>query len=147
VKAALHRGRARLREIAKEPDDTPVPALAEGERSRLAAYVDRFNARDFDAIRDMLAEEVRLDLVSRTRLKGRREVATYVHNYSEVRDWHLVPALLEGRPVVMVRDPGDASGLPAYFILLAWRGGEVADIRDFRYARYVVEGAEFVPLD
>ena len=62
VKSALHRGRSRLRELAKEPDDQTVPVLAEPERSRLAAYVERFNARDFDAIRDMLADEVRLDL-------------------------------------------------------------------------------------
>ena len=45
----------------------PLPVLAEPERSRLAAYVDRFNARDFDAVRDMLGEEVRLELVNRTR--------------------------------------------------------------------------------
>ena len=34
VKAALHRGRARLRELAQEPDDAPLPGLAEPERSR-----------------------------------------------------------------------------------------------------------------
>src|SRR5262249_8626195 len=63
VKAALHRGRARLRELAREADGIPLPILGEPERSLLAAYVERFNARDFDAIRDMLADEVRLDLV------------------------------------------------------------------------------------
>jgi hypothetical protein len=40
-----------------------TPALAEPERLLLANYVDRFNARDFDAVRDMLADEVRLELV------------------------------------------------------------------------------------
>ena len=40
VKAALHRGRARLRALADEPDDRPVPALAEPERARLADYVE-----------------------------------------------------------------------------------------------------------
>ena len=49
VKAALHRGRARLRELAGEPDDAPVPVLPEAERSLLARYIERFNARDFDA--------------------------------------------------------------------------------------------------
>src|SRR6266849_6452265 len=47
VKAALHRGRTRLRDLAQEPDDVPLPILAEAERSLLAAYVERFNARDF----------------------------------------------------------------------------------------------------
>jgi RNA polymerase sigma-70 factor (ECF subfamily) len=51
VKAALNRGRRRLRELAKEPEDLSIPVLAEPERSLLAEYVDRFNARDFDAPR------------------------------------------------------------------------------------------------
>src|ERR1700760_3714123 len=50
-KAALHRGRARLSNIK---DEAPVvmPISAE-ERARLRAYADRFNARDFDALRDL----------------------------------------------------------------------------------------------
>src|SRR5438046_1473412 len=35
VKAALQRGRGRLRALAAEADDTPPPALAEPERTRL----------------------------------------------------------------------------------------------------------------
>src|SRR5579859_4547619 len=81
IKAALHRGRARLRELAQEPDDRPAPALSEQQRSLLAAYVERFNARDFDAVRDMLADEVRLELVNKVRRQGRSAVAGYFHNY------------------------------------------------------------------
>src|SRR6266550_1861702 len=47
VKAALHRGRAQLRELAGEPDDAPPPRLSDADRARLTAYVSRFNARDF----------------------------------------------------------------------------------------------------
>src|SRR5258708_18665608 len=77
IKAALHRGRARLRELALEPEDAPVPALAERERALLAAYVDRFNARDVDAVRAMLADEVKLDLVARHQRTRRRHVSKY----------------------------------------------------------------------
>ncbi len=146
VKAALHRGRARLREIAKEPDDTPVPALAERERSRLAAYVDRFNARDFDAVRNMLADDVRLDLVAKLRLSGRSDVGNYFGNYSRIADWNLVPGLVDGRPAALVFDPGDSSGRPTYFVLLEWGGDGLVNIRDFRFARYAIEGAELLVL-
>jgi len=115
VKAALHRGR--LRELAKEPEDRPMPILPEPERSLLAAYVDRFNARDFDAVRDMLADEVRLELVNRSRMDGRREVGKYFHNYRLTQDWHLVPALVDRRPALVVRDPGDPSRAAAYFVV------------------------------
>jgi RNA polymerase sigma-70 factor, ECF subfamily len=142
VKAALNRGRTRLRELASEPEDLAVPTLREPERSLFLAYVDRFNARDFDAIRDMLADEVRLELVNRTRMHGRREVGTYLHNYGLAHDWHFVPALLERRPALAVRDPGDPLAAVAYFVLLQWEQGRLIHIRDFRYARYVTEGAE-----
>ncbi len=146
VKAALHRGRARLREIAKEPDDTAVPALAERERWRLAAYVDRFNARDFDAVRNMLADDVRLDLVAKLRLSGRSEVGNYFGNYSRIADWRLVPGLVDRRPAALVFDPGDSSGRPTYFVLLEWGGDGLVNIRDFRFARYAIEGAELLVL-
>jgi len=147
VKAALHRGRARLRELASEPDDRALPVLSDSQRSLLSAYVDRFNARDFDAIRDMLADEVRLELVARRRMNGRKEVGTYLHNYAHTKDWKLVIGLIEGRPAVFVRDPGDASAAPLYFILLEWEGGRLLNIRDFRYARYAIEGAELMVLN
>ena len=71
VKASLHRGRARLRELAEEPEDAPQPSLSDAERARLATYVAHFNARDFDAIRAMVADDVRLELVNKTRMRGK----------------------------------------------------------------------------
>ncbi len=148
VKAALHRGRTRLIELADEPEDGPRPLLSEADRARLGAYVEHFNARNFDAIRDMIADDVRLDLVNKTRIDGKAEVSRYFGNYSKVHDWHLVPGLVEGRPAVLVFDPG-APLAPKYFMLLRWDGGKVAAIRDFRHASYVAEGVEFsvVPVE
>ena len=139
-------------ELAHRPRDEPAPArrgllrrvIDAIERSLLAAYVERFNARDFDAIRDMLADEVRLDLVAKLQRKGRTEVANYFDNYARLEDWHLIPGLVDGRPAVLVRNPSDPTGKPAYFILLQWEGDRVANIRDFRFARYATEGAELL---
>jgi RNA polymerase sigma-70 factor (ECF subfamily) len=146
IKASLHRGRARLRELALEPDDAPLPALTAQQRAQLEAYVDRFNARDMDAVRAMLADEVRLDLVARHRLAGRGEVSRYFGNYSNVHDWHLAPGTVDGRAAVLVCDPGDPQGPPRYFVLLDWHADQVLQIRDFRYARYVIDGAEIARL-
>jgi RNA polymerase sigma-70 factor, ECF subfamily len=142
VKAALNRGRTRLQVLALEPEDQAMPELAEIERARLATYVNLFNSRDFDAIRDMLAADVRLDLVGRTGMAGKQEVARYFGNYSAIHDWLLVPGFIDCRPGILVCDPANPSSRPKYFILLQWTGGAVATIRDFRHARYAVEGAE-----
>ena len=144
VKAALHRGRARLRELAEEPDDLPRPQMSLADRERLGAYVAHFNARDFDAIRAMISDDVRLDLVSKTRMKGRVEVSRYFGNYSQIADWHLVPGLVEGRPAILVFDPSQPGAAPKYFILLQWSADKVAEIRDFRHAPYVIDGAEYL---
>jgi RNA polymerase sigma-70 factor, ECF subfamily len=143
VKAALHRGRKQLREIADEPDDWPHPELSKADRDRLGVYVAHFNARDFDAIRAMIADDVRLDLVNRTRLNGKAEVARYFGNYSKAADWHLVPGLVEGHPAILVFDPGEPGSGPKYFMLLQWSAGKVATIRDFRHASYIIDGAEY----
>jgi RNA polymerase sigma-70 factor, ECF subfamily len=147
VKAALHRGRARLRELAGEGDDRPLPVLADAERVRLQLYVDRFNARDFDAVRDMLADDVRLDLVNRMQRAGKPQVATYFTNYARIRGWRFVPGMIEGRPSIMVYDDAIPSDRPAYFVLLDWSGARILQIRDFRYASYVFSEAEFIVFD
>jgi RNA polymerase sigma-70 factor (ECF subfamily) len=146
VKAALHRGRERLREIAQEPDDRPPPRLAEPERARLATYIERFNARDFDAVRAMLADDVKLDLVNRTRRAGRKDVSVYFTNYDKATHWHFMLGFVERRPAILVRDPKDPGGKPNYFILLDWTGGQLANIRDFLYAPYAIDGAEVTIL-
>jgi len=147
VKAALHRGRARLRALANEPHDYQLPPLAESQRALLSAYVDRFNARDFDAIREMLADEVRLELVAKTRMNGRKQVGTYLSNYAQAMDWMCTMGMVEGQPAVLVHAPDDPSGKPIYFVLLKWSDGRLLHIRDFRYARYAIEGAELTIVE
>ncbi len=145
VKSALHRGRTRLRELARSWHDTPRSEVAL-QKTLLSKYIERFNARDFDAIRNMLADEVKLDLVSRERRYGKTAVSGYVTNYSHNDDWKFGLGLVDGRPAIVVGTPGDASEKVDYFIMLRWAGNRVLDIRDFRYARYVMESADVVRL-
>ena len=144
AKAALHRGRAQLREIAGEPEDAPLPKLSDADRDRLGAYVAHFNARDFDAIRSLIADDVKLELVGKTRLSGKAEVSRYFGNYSNVSDWRLVAGLVEGRPAILVFDPDAPNSRAKYFMLLDWSADKVTTIRDFRHASYVIEGAEYL---
>jgi RNA polymerase sigma-70 factor (ECF subfamily) len=143
VKASLHRGRGKLRELAAEPTAALPPVLDAADLRQLSLYVERFNAHDFDSIRAMLAEDVRLDLVNRVHWTGKALTSRYFGNYSDANDWRLEPGWIETQPAIIVRD---SSAAPVYFMLIEWAGDSVSRIVDYRHARYVVEAAELTAL-
>ena len=49
--------------------DALQPRLSDAERAQPNADVAHFNARDFDAVRATIADDIRLDLVNRTRMR------------------------------------------------------------------------------
>jgi RNA polymerase sigma-70 factor (ECF subfamily) len=140
VKAALHRGRTRLKALSEFDDNEATLPLTEREHERLARYVDRFNARDFDAVRDMLAEDVRLELVGRFVRRGKPGVSQYFGNYAGRSDWFFTIGFVEGRPAVLSHRPHDATRTTVNFIQLEWAGDAICLIRDFYHAPYAVEG-------
>ena len=135
VKSSLHRARAALPAERGEPQGRATLAVS----THLQRYAALFNARDWDGVRALLADDARLDLVSRRKLVG-REVGTYFSNYDGVPGWRVDPAWLDGEEVLAVRlAAGDAR--PAYIIVLGWRDDRVRTIRDYRYVPYIVREA------
>ncbi|RVC45648.1 RNA polymerase sigma factor, partial [Mesorhizobium sp. M4B.F.Ca.ET.088.02.2.1] len=147
TKAALHRGRAELRALAAAPEEAVMPALDADDERRLRHYVDLFNARDFDAVRALIAEDIQLEVVNRTRLRGKKQASTYFGNYDRVSDWALSLGFVEDRPAILIRDPKAPDSAVRGFMLIEWRGEEVAGIRDFRYAPYCLADADIRPVD
>ncbi|MGN6316943.1 sigma-70 family RNA polymerase sigma factor [Trinickia sp.] len=140
VKSALHRGRTRLKAVARMPVK-PRPAMNEADRERLEAYVERFNARDFDALRNLLSEEVRLDLVGRAQYAGRKGVSQYFGRYEANTACRLALGYAEDRIVLLASDRAIGNDV-GYVIELGWGGDRLVAIRDFRYGMYVMEGLE-----
>jgi len=137
VKAALVRGRARLREAADVPTAEP-----NAERAELERYASLFNARDWDGVRSLIGEDCKLDLVSRSQRRG-KAVGAYFGRYA-AENVTLRTAMLEGQLVLAAHVDGAVA--PAYFILLAWHDGRVVDIRDFRYVPYIAADADLVEI-
>jgi RNA polymerase sigma-70 factor (ECF subfamily) len=136
VKAALVRGRRNLLEGGKESPLGDVTA-----RAQLDKYASLFNARDWDGLRQLVADDCRLDLVSKSQRRG-KEVGMYFGRYAK-EDVSLRVARLEGRLVLAAHVGGAPK--PAYFILLEWADGSVRAIRDFRYVPYIASEAELDP--
>ena len=146
AKSALQRGRAALRQWAQQPDETRVPLMPDADRKRVSTYVRLFQQGDFDAIRAMLADDVKLDLVNRLKLEGRESVDRYFTRYAEESKWRYAFGAIEGRPAMLVFDSGNPSQKPAYFVLIDWQGDRIAGIRDFLFTPYAIEAADWVLL-
>lgn len=145
TKAALHRGRGELRALASE--ETVMPRLDADDERRLRRYVDLFNARDFDAVRALIAEDIQLEVVNRTRLSGKAQASTYFGNYDRASDWALSLGFVEGQPAILIRDPQTPDGAVRGFMLVEWLDEQVIAIRDFRYAPYCVVDADIRPIE
>ncbi len=138
LKAHLARGRARLRTISETRDQPAVPGPASDAVTR---YVALFNQRDWDGLRALLAEDVRLHQSTHPVRVGAADVGTFFGIYATIDGVWLAPAWLEGREVIAVFEQKD-DAKPGYIMWLEWRDGKISLIRDYRYVRYVVADAE-----
>ncbi|CAN7716850.1 sigma-70 family RNA polymerase sigma factor [Bosea sp. LjRoot237] len=142
VKGHLARGRARLQQIGTKDD--PVPNAGSASPA-VTHYVALFNRRDWDGLRALLAEDVKLVQVTHPPRTGRAHVGAFFTIYARSGEVWLMPAWLEGREVIAVFE-NRADPKPSYIMWLEWRDGRISFIHDYRYARYVVAEAAMVLL-
>jgi RNA polymerase sigma factor (sigma-70 family) len=139
VKAHLARGRARLKAVNAQAPARPAPRPPSPE---VARYVALFNGRDWDGLRAMLADDVRL-VQSTHPLRAGAEVRMFFGIYAQYAPVRLAPAWLDSREVIAVYEDS-RSVKPSYVMWLEWTEGRISFIRDYRYVRYVVDDAELV---
>ena len=140
VKAHLARGRSCLKAINEQATTTVAPSRPSPE---VARYVALFNQRDWDGLRTMLADDVRLKQSAYPERVGAADVGMFFGIYSRSPTVHLAPAWLDGREVVAVWE-NSKSQQPDYFMWLEWKDGRISFIRDYRHVRYVVDDAAIV---
>ena len=138
VKAHLARGRTRLRQINAQPEPlvvVPPPSAA------VSRYVTLFNQHDWDALRTLLANDVKLSQSTHSLRVGRAEVGMFFTIYAQSPEVWLAPAWLEGQEVIAVFE-NRADAQPSYMMWLEWVDGRIQFIRDYRYVRYVIAAAD-----
>jgi RNA polymerase sigma factor (sigma-70 family) len=146
AKSALQRGRVALRRLAQAPEDTRLPLMSDSDRRKIAEYVHLFQSGDFDAIRAMLADDVKLELVNRLQLEGRERIGLYFTRYAEETKWRFALGAVEGQPAMLVFDSTGPMERPAHFVLIDWSESRISAIRDFLFAPYVLEAIDWVRL-
>jgi RNA polymerase sigma-70 factor (ECF subfamily) len=138
VKAHLSRGRSRLRAMEMDPEQRPV---AKAPSDAVDRYASLFNHRDWDGLRALLADDVKLHQSAHPIRVGAAEVGMFFNVYATIEGLWLTPAWLEGREVVAVFE-SRADAKPSYFMWVEWCEGRITFIRDYRYVRYVIADAE-----
>ncbi len=99
VKAALNRGRSKL---AALPEPEKSHREVSPELSRLLhLYVDRFNKRDWDGLRELISADAQLRVVDR--FAGPFDESPYFGNYDrQIVPWRLTVAEVDGELAVVV---------------------------------------------
>ena len=138
VKGHLARGRARLKAINARTAPQPVGRFPSPEVARFVAL---FNERDWEGLRALLAQDVRLKQSSHPVRIGAADVGMFFTIYAKMDRVSLAPAWMEGREVVAVFED-QADPKPSYVMWLEWREGEISFIHDTRYVRYVLADAD-----
>src|ERR1700704_590852 len=85
VKAALNRARSKL---AALPEQRTPPRKQGAEMSKLLnLYVERFNRRDWDGLRELITDDARLRVADR--FGGRLTESPYFGNYERLSAWRM----------------------------------------------------------
>src|SRR5260370_3420360 len=109
VKAALNRGRSKL---AASPSPVKLPRTANPELTQvLQLYVERFNRRDWNGLRELIAADARLRVADA--FAGKLVDSPYFGNYERFpMPLRLAVGEVAGEPVGIILQPGAATWTP-----------------------------------
>lgn len=71
----------------------------------------------------------------------------YFTRYSEQIKWRFSLGAIEGSPAMLVFDASTAMDVPSHFVLVDWQDDRIVSIRDFLFAPYALESADWVRLN
>jgi RNA polymerase sigma-70 factor (ECF subfamily) len=139
VKAALHRGRAKLAS-APAPHPAEARATPPDVAELLARYVERFNRRDWDGLRELVSADTRVRVADR--FAGRFADSPYFGRYDRMTTpWRLRLADVEGERMILSEYRIDGVWTAAGIIRLTLRDGRVAEIADYHHCPRVLSAA------
>ncbi len=141
VKAALKRGRTKLAAIPG-PAERPRPKNAELAQL-LRLYVDRFNQRDWDGVRELIAADARLQVADR--FLGQLSESPYFGNYeSWPVEWQMAVGEVDGEPVIMRLHRGTDGWTPQAIVRLELTDRRIIRILDYGHCAWVLPAATSV---
>jgi len=141
VKTALNRGRSKL---AALPEQRTPPLKKNAEMSKLLhLYVERFNRRDWDGLRELIADDAQLRVADR--FAGRLDASPYFGNYERwTAPWRMAVGEVDGEPVVVMLRKDANDWTPMSFVRLEVVNGRIERIADFAHCPWILAAATSV---
>lgn len=143
AKAALNRGRSKL---AALPEPVKSRREPNPQLSRLLhLYVDRFNKRDWDGLRELISADAQLRVVDR--FAGPVEKAPYFKNYErQTVPWQLAVAEVDSELVIVALHEHRDEWRPASVTRLEVIDQHIVRIVDYAHCAWVLSAATSVVM-
>jgi RNA polymerase sigma-70 factor (ECF subfamily) len=143
VKAALNRARTKLAD--SPPQEKPARSASPELKRVMQLYVERFNRRDWDGVRELVSADARLNVAER--FAGKFSDAPYFFNYERWPvPWKLVLGEVDGEPVVIILERGADTWTALSAIRLDVIGQRIERIMDYVHCPWVIQAATSVEV-
>jgi RNA polymerase sigma-70 factor, ECF subfamily len=144
VKAALNRARTKL---AAAPAPSKTPRSVDPELTRvMQLYVERFNRRDWDGVRELISADARLTVADA--FVGKLADAPYFRNYERFSmPWKLAMGDVDGEPVVVILQRGADTWTPYSIVRLSVIGKHIDHVVDYVHCPWLLSAATSVVAD
>lgn len=143
AKAALNRARTKL--AGSSLQVTTNRRVSPELKRVMQLYVERFNRRDWDGVRELVSADARLNVAER--FAGRFSEAPYFFNYDRWPwPWKLALGEVDHEPVVIVLRRGVDTWTPHSVIRFAVTGGSIDRIVDYIHCPWVLPAASNVEV-
>jgi RNA polymerase sigma-70 factor (ECF subfamily) len=140
VKAALNRGRAKL---AGGSRPAPRESITQ-DKEILRLYVDRFNNRDWDGLRELISADARLLVADR--YAGSFADGGYLGVYSRMAvTWRLTLGTVDGEPAVILLNLRDGSWeIEGIVRLDVGADGKILRVADYQHCPWLLTAGSIV---
>ena len=142
VKAALNRGRSKLASL----EDRPAAPRGSTPESReiLHLYVERFNRRDWDGLRELISADARLLVADR--FSGRFAASGYLGVYERMpQTWRLALGEVETEPAIVLLNLRDGAWeIEGIIRLNVGPDGRIERISDYQHCPWTLTAGSIV---
>jgi len=138
VKAALNRGRGKLATLTDV--QRPDRKANEAELQLLRLYVDRFNRRDWQGVRELASADARLTVADC--FAGRLADSPYFVEYERpIVPWRMALGEADGETVVVILREDPEGAVPFSAVRVGISGGRVTSIADYIKCSWILDPA------